>query len=328
MTKLNILGIGNAIVDVLGYCSDDDLTNRQLQKGGMSLIDEATAETLYDQMGQAEEQSGGSAANTVAALAGLGLKCGFVGKVRDDQLGKIFSHDLKGIGVEFITPAASDGPSTARCLIHVTPDAQRTMATYLGACITLAPTDIDQEQVKNADITYVEGYLWDAPAAIEAIEKALKTAKDSGNKTAFTLSDTFCVARHREAFLKLAAEVDILFANEAEVMALFEENDIEAALTKLSDICNLAAVTMGEKGAVVLSKSERHDVAADAVEKLEDTTGAGDLFAAGFLYGVAQNWPLPECARLGNKTAGRIIQQLGARSLKPLTDLIDEARAA
>lgn len=328
MTKLNILGIGNAIVDVLGYCSDDDLDNRELQKGGMSLIDEAKAEELYGLMSQTEEQSGGSAANTIAALAGLGLKCGFVGKVRDDQLGKIFQHDLKGLGVEFTTPAAASGASTARCLIHVTPDAQRTMATYLGACVTLAPADIDQEQVKRADITYVEGYLWDAPAAIEAIEQSLKTAKSAGKKTAFTLSDTFCVSRHREAFLKLAGEVDILFANESEVLALFETSYIDEALIELSKKCNLAAVTLGEKGAVVLTKSERHDVATDPVAKLEDTTGAGDLFAAGFLYGVAQNWSLPECARLGNKTAGRIIQQLGARSLKPLTDLIDEARAA
>lgn len=328
MSGLAVLGIGNAIVDVLGYCSDDDLDNRDLQKGGMSLIDEEKAHELYKQLGQTEEHSGGSAANTIAAIASLGLDCGFVGKVKEDQLGEIFEHDLKSIGVAFNTPKAKGGPSTARCLIHVTPDAQRTMATFLGACVTLAPEDIDLEQVKAAAITYVEGYLWDSPAAIEAIKQAMQTAKDAGNKTAFTLSDTFCVARHREDFLKLAGEVDILFANEAEAMALFETSYIDEALEKLSNTCKLAAVTMSEKGVVVLTPDERHDIKTDPVAKLVDTTGAGDLFAAGFLYGISQGWPLPACAELGNKTAGYIIQQLGARSMKPLSFLLDEVKAA
>lgn len=328
MKKLHILGIGNAIVDVLGYCSDDDLDNRGLQKGGMSLIDEDKAQDLYNQLGQTEEHSGGSAANTIAAIASLGLDCAFIGKVKNDQLGEIFEHDLTSIGVAFSTPKASEGPSTARCLIHVTPDAQRTMATFLGACVTLAPSDIDMQQVKQASITYIEGYLWDSPAAIEAIRQAMHTAREAGNKTAFTLSDTFCVARHREDFLKLAAEVDILFANEAEVMALFETSYIDEALEKLSHICKLAAVTMSEQGVVVITPSERHDVKTDPVAKLVDTTGAGDLFAAGFLYGICKGWTLPECARLGNKTAGYIIQQLGARSLKPLSFLLDNSCGA
>lgn len=326
--SIQVLGIGNAIVDVLGYCSDDDLDNRDLQKGGMSLIDEAKAEELYGLMGQTEEQSGGSAGNTIAAIAGLGMKCGYIGKVKDDQLGKIFTHDMRSIGVEFTTIPASDGPSTARCLIHVTPDAQRTMATYLGACVTLAPSDIDLELVKVAEITYVEGYLWDSPAAIEAIKAAMKAAKDGGKKTAFTLSDTFCVARHREAFLELVKEVDIIFANESEVLALFETSYTEEALEQLSRICNIAAVTMSEKGSVVVTPNERHNVPTESVANLVDTTGAGDLFAAGFLYGIAKGWALEECAKLGNKTAGRIIQQLGARSLKPLSDLLGEAKAA
>lgn len=319
---LDVLGIGNAIVDVLSYCSDEDLDNRELQKGAMGLIDERKALELYSHMGETQEQSGGSAANTIAALAQLGLSTGFVGKVKRDQLGEVFAHDLQGIGVEFVTPPSEDGPSTARCLIHVTPDAERTMATYLGACVTLAPEDIDQEQVKRAAITYVEGYLWDSPAAIEAIEKAMDTAKAAGNKTAFTLSDTFCVARHREAFLKLAAKVDILFANESEILSLYETSYLEEALLPLSKICRIAAITMSEHGAIVLTPEERIDVEAELVADIEDTTGAGDLFAAGFLYGISKGLPLAECAKLGNKVAGRIIQQLGARSLKPLTDLL------
>jgi sugar/nucleoside kinase (ribokinase family) len=325
--KLEILGIGNAILDVLSYADDKKLDALDLKKGVMSLIDETTANALYAKTSSSTECSGGSTANTIAALANLGVKTGFIGKVRNDQLGDIFRHDLQSLGVAFHTKPSDTGASTARCLVYVTPDAQRTMATYLGACVELRKSDIDVEQVANADITYAEGYLWDG-GTIEALEFAFATAKKAGKKTAFTLSDIFCVARHREAFLKLASEVDILFANEAELLALFETSYFEEAVNALSNICNLAAITKSSEGATVVTKLERINVPTEAVKNLVDTTGAGDLFAAGFLYGQVKGWGLVESATLGNKTAGHIIQQLGARSQKSLGDLIEKAKAA
>ncbi len=329
MTRpLDILGIGNAIVDILSTTDDKKLESLGLKKGSMSLIDEATANRLYQDTQNTTECSGGSAANTIAALASLGLSTGLVGKVRNDQLGDIFKHDLQSIGVEFSTAPSTDGASTARCLVYVTPDAQRTMATYLGACTRLTKADIDVSQIARAGVVYAEGYLWDGSDAIEALEFAFAEAKRAGKKTAFTLSDTFCVARHREAFLKLAGEVDILFANESEILALFETSYLEEALNEASRIGTCTAVTMSEKGSVVLTQNERVEVPTQPVAHLVDTTGAGDLFAAGFLYGQAKGLGLFESATIGNKTAGYIIQQLGARAQKPLIGLVNEAKAA
>lgn len=323
---MEILGIGNAILDVLSYAEDKHLDVLGLKKGAMTLIDETTANRLYAKKAQSTECSGGSAANTIAALASLGAKTGFIGKVRDDQLGEIFRHDMRSLGVVFDTPAATSGPSTARCLVYVTPDAQRTMATYLGACTGLTVTDMDVNHIGAADVIYIEGYLWDGQT-IEALEFAVREAKKANKKVAFTLSDTFCVARHRQEFLKLAGEVDILFANEAELLALLETSYFEEAMNAISKICRLAAITRSADGCTVISKTERIDVLADRVHPLTDTTGAGDLFAAGFLYGQVKGWNLKDSARLGNKTAGLIIQQLGARAQKPLATLVNEVKA-
>lgn len=320
---MEILGIGNAILDVLSFAEDKKLDSLALKKGTMSLIDEATATELYAKTASGTECSGGSTANTIAALASLGAKCGFIGKVRDDQLGEIFAHDLKSLKVEFNTKPSTEGPSTARCLVYVTPDAQRTMATYLGACTELRKEDMDLDMIQSAGIIYAEGYLWDG-GTIEALEFAFDTAKKAGKKIAFTLSDTFCVARHREAFLKLVGTVDILFANEAELLALFETSYFEDAVNAMSKICHIAAITRGAEGASVITKTERFNVPTEVIRDLVDTTGAGDLFAAGFLYGQAKGWDLQQCAELGNKTAGHIIQQLGARSQKPLSDVMKD----
>lgn len=324
---MDVLGIGNAILDVLSYTEDKQLDSLGLKKSTMSLIDEQTANQLYTRTAHSTECSGGSAANTIAGLASLGAKTGFIGKVRNDQVGEIFRHDLRSLEVNFSTHPATSGPSTARCLVYVTPDAQRTMATYLGACTGLRETDMNVAHISSASILYVEGYLWDGPEVIEALQFAFDTAKAAGKKIAFTLSDTFCVARHRTEFLKLASEVDILFANEAELLALLETSYFEEAVQQIGRICKLAAITRSADGSTIVTPMERIDVPADFIAKLSDTTGAGDLFAAGFLYGQVKGWTYRESALLGNKVAGHIIQQLGARSQKPLRDFVREVKA-
>lgn len=287
----------------------------------MTLIDESEAEALYSAMGQTTEVSGGSVANSVAGIASLGGKPAFLGRVRNDELGTIFTHDLNGVGVHFEPTPATDGKRTARCFVLVTPDAERSMLTYLGACTEFAEDDVDEELIKQSEIIYIEGYLWDQPNAIKAIRKAITVAKENGVKVAFTLSDPFCVSRHLEEFDKAMPLFDILFCNEEEAKMLFGVQNSEDAIEKAKGLDTLVVMTIGSKGAAVIEKGNATIVATDNVDKLIDTTGAGDLFAAGFLYGYTNGKSLEESAKIGNKAAGQIIQQLGARPQKPLKEL-------
>ncbi|MEA2755093.1 MAG: hypothetical protein QOJ54_1382 [Aliidongia sp.] len=323
---LDVVGIGNAIVDVIAHADDDFLAASSMVKGGMALIDEARAEAIYAGMGPGLEMSGGSAGNTIAGIASLGGRAAYIGKVRDDVLGKVFRHDITSAGVEFPTPAATDGPATARCMILVTPDAQRTMNTFLGACVNLGPEDIDAALIARAQVTYLEGYLYDPPLAQEAFRKASGIAHAAGRKVSLSLSDSFCVQRHRAAFLELVDHhIDILFANEAEITALFETTDFDEATRRLRGLCDLAAVTRGAAGSVVVAGTEIIEVPAAPVSRIVDTTGAGDLYAAGFLYGLTQGKPLAECGRLASLAAAEIISHYGARPETPLSDYVRAA---
>jgi len=319
----DVLGIGNAIVDVISRADDAFLAAHALTKGSMMLIDEARAETLYAAMGPGIEVSGGSCGNTMAGVASLGGKGAYIGKVKQDQLGAVFTHDLRSIGVTFDTPQASSGPSTARCLILVTPDAQRTMNTYLGACTGLGPGDIDTRLVAGARVTYVEGYLWDEPEAKKAVLKAFDAAHAAGRLVSITLSDSFCVDRYRDEFRALVRDkIDILFGNEAEIKSLYQVDSFEKALEATRKEGKIAALTRSEKGSVVIKGNETHAVPAAPVKKVVDTTGAGDLYASGFLYGFTRGKPLAECARLGGIAAAEIISHVGPRPETPLKDLI------
>jgi sugar/nucleoside kinase (ribokinase family) len=323
---LDVVGIGNAIVDVIAHADDGFLATSSMIKGGMALIDEARAEAIYAAMGPGLEMSGGSAGNTIAGIASLGGRAAYIGKVRDDVLGTVFRHDITSAGVEFPTPAATNGPATARCMILVTPDAQRTMNTFLGACVNLGPDDIDAALIARAQITYLEGYLYDPPLAQEAFRKAAGIAHAAGRKVALSLSDSFCVQRHRAAFLQLVDHhIDILFANEAEITALFETADFDDAIRQLGGLCDLAAVTRGAAGSVIVAGSEIIAVPAAPVSRIVDTTGAGDLYAAGFLYGLTQGKPLAECGRLASLAAAEIISHYGARPETPLSDYVRAA---
>ena len=321
--RLDVLCIGNAIVDVIADADDHFLEEQGLTKGMMRLIDEREAERLYAAMGPARELSGGSAGNTAAGLAALGCKAGFVGQVADDQLGAIYQHDVESLGVDFIVPARADVGATARSLILVTPDAQRTMNTFLGAAQMLDKSDIDAAEVAAAGIVYLEGYLWDPPAPRAAMEKAIDAAHAAGRKVAFTLSDTFCVDRHRDGFWKLLKDgrIDILFANEAEAAAMAEGDDLEAAIARLAELAPTLVVTRSERGATAISGDERADVPAQAIGRLVDTTGAGDLFAAGFLTGQAKGKSLEDSLTLGAIAAAEVIQHYGARPEKDLRAL-------
>jgi sugar/nucleoside kinase (ribokinase family) len=322
-SAFDVLGIGNAIVDVIARADDTFLTKHTLTKGSMMLIDEARAETLYGAMGPGIEVSGGSCGNTMAGVASFGGKGAYIGKVRNDQLGGVFGHDLRSIGVSFDTAAASSAPSTARCLILVTPDAQRTMNTYLGACTGLGPNDIDTKVVASAQVTYVEGYLWDEPEAKKAVLKAFDTAHAAGKLVSITLSDSFCVDRYRDEFRALVRDrIDILFGNEAEIKSLYQVDSFDKAMEAVRKEAKIAALTRSEKGSVVIKGSETHEVPAAPVAKVVDTTGAGDLYASGFLYGFTRGKPLAECARLGGIAAAEIISHVGARPETPLKDLI------
>lgn len=319
----DVLGIGNAIVDVITRADDTFLARHALTKGSMMLIDEARAEALYAAMGPGIEVSGGSCGNTMAGIASFGGKGAYIGKVKQDQLGSVFGHDLKSIGVSFDTPQATSGPSTARCLIMVTPDAQRTMNTYLGACTGLGPDDIDTRLVGAAQVTYVEGYLWDAPEAKKAVLKAFDAAHAAGRLVSITLSDSFCVGRYRDEFRALIRDkVDILFGNESEITSLYEVDSFEKALEATRKEAKIAALTRSEKGSVVIKGGETHAVPAAPVSKVVDTTGAGDLYASGFLFGFTRGKPLAECARLGGVAAAEIISHVGARPETALKDLI------
>ena len=310
----DVVGIGNAIVDVLAQADDAFLVAQELPKGSMNLIDAARAEALYADMGPGREISGGSAANTMAGIASLGGKGAFIGKVRDDQLGAIFRHDIRAAGVEFATLPSTAGAPTARCLIFVTPDAQRTMGTYLGACVTLGPEDVDETLVANAQVTYLEGYLWDPPKAKEAFVKAAEVAHKAGREVALSLSDAFCVERHRAEFRDLVdGHVDVLFANEAEICSLYEADSYHEAVAELRGRCKVAALTRSEQGAMIMHDGGAEAIDAEPVARVVDTTGAGDLFAAGFLHGYTQGRDMATCGRMAAICAGEIISHFGAR---------------
>jgi sugar/nucleoside kinase (ribokinase family) len=325
--KYDVLGIGNAIVDVIARAEDDFLVQQKMHKGGMALIDEARAEAIYDAMGPAVEISGGSAANTIVGVAGFGGRAAFVGKVKDDELGRAFAHDIRAAGVTFDTPPAADGPSTARCYVMVTPDGERTMNTFLGAAQDLHPADVDAGMIAASAIIYLEGYLWDPPHAKEAFRKAAKIAHDAGRKVALTLSDAFCVGRYRAEFVDLirTGTVDLVFANESELKSLYETADFDAAAKALRADAKLAVVTRSEKGCVVVSKNETVTVPAAPIDKLVDATGAGDLFAAGFLFGLARGRDHKTSAQLGALAAAEVIQHIGARPEVSLKDLVRQS---
>jgi adenosine kinase len=321
--RYDVLGIGNAIVDVIARAEDDFLVAQGMHKGAMALIDQARAEKIYQAMGPAVESSGGSAANTIVGVASFGGRAAFIGKVKDDELGRAFAHDIRAARVAFDSKPAGDGPSTARCYIMVTPDGERTMNTFLGAAQDLKPADIDEAKVASAALVYLEGYLWDPPQAKEAFVKAAAIAHKAGRRVALTLSDAFCVDRYRAEFLALIGKgtVDIVFANEHELHSLYETADFDTAVKALRHDAKLAVITRSEKGCVVVTRKEVEAVQAMPIDRVVDVTGAGDLFAAGFLVGLARGKDNRTAARLGALAAAEVIQHIGARpavSLKAL----------
>jgi len=319
----DVLGIGNAIFDILVRTDDDFLTGQGMTKGAMTLIDEARAGAIYAAMGPATEISGGSAANTIVGLANFGARTVYVGKVKDDQIGRMYAHDIRAAGVGFTTPAAVDGPATGCSYILVTPDGERTMNTYLGAAQDLTPDDIDAAQVAASSIVYLEGYLWDPKSAKEAFVKASTIAHDAGRQVALTLSDAFCVGRYRDEFLDLMRKgtVDLIFANESELLSLYQVGDFDAAVAQLRKDTKLGIVTRSEKGCVVASMDGVTSVPAFPIQKMVDTTGAGDLFAAGFLFGLVRGVGHENAGRLGALAAAEVIQHIGARPQASLKEL-------
>jgi sugar/nucleoside kinase (ribokinase family) len=313
--SIDVLAVGNAIVDVIADADDAFIERHGMAKGAMRLVDAEEAEKLYADMGPGRELSGGSAANTVAGLAALGLRAAFVGQLGEDELGQIFAHDIRSLGVRFDTPPRSDAGPTGRCLILVTPDAQRTMNTFLGAAQRLGREAIDADAVAAARILYLEGYLWDPEEPRAAMEAAIDIARAAGTKVAFTLSDAFVVERHRADILRLIDErrIDILFANEVEMLHLAQQTDLESAVGQFAARVPTLVVTRSEHGAIAVSGEERAKVTAEPIERLVDTTGAGDLFAAGFLAGQALDKPLEQSLRLGAVAASEVIQHYGAR---------------
>ncbi|MCA0406648.1 MAG: adenosine kinase [Proteobacteria bacterium] len=324
--ELDILALGNAIVDVIARAQDDFLVRQGVAKGSMTLIDEAQAEKLYAAMGPATIVSGGSAANTVVGAASFGARCGFVGRIKNDAVGDVFAHDIVKSGVAFGTAAATDGPATARSFILVTPDGERTMNTYLGACQNLSEADVDPATVARAKVTYLEGYLWDPPAAKAAFRKAAELAHAAGREVALTLSDTFCVDRYRGEFRELirTGAVDLVFANEHELKSLYETADFDTALDGLRTEAKRAAVTRSEKGAVIIEGSLTMAVPATPIETLVDATGAGDAYAAGFLFGYTAGMGYEKAGRLGALAASHVIQKIGARPAVPLKELAEQ----
>ncbi len=321
--SIDVVTIGNAIVDILSHSTDEFVASQGIVKGSMTLIDAYRAEQVYSAMGPAIEMSGGCAGNTAAGVASLGGRAAFIGKVQDDQLGTVYRHDIRSTGVEFDVAPASTGPATGQCFILMTPDAQRTMSTYLGVAGELEPSDIDEALIARSTITYCEGYLWDVESAKDAMRLAMTTARATGGRSSFTLSDSLCVERHRADFLELAAGVvDILFANEAELCSLYEVDDFEAAVARVQAAgCPLAFVTRGGAGSVVVTPDERTVIAAHHVAHVVDTTGAGDLYAAGALYGLATGRDLEASGKLGSLAAAEVICHIGARPEVSLRDL-------
>ena len=324
--KYDVLGIGNAIFDVLVRTDEKFLADHGMTKGGMALIDEARAASIYRDMGPATEMSGGSAANTIVGIGSFGARAAYVGKVKDDQIGKLYSHDIRAAGVAYDTKPAANGPATGCSYILVTPDGERTMNTYLGAAQDLTPADIDPAQIEAARIVYLEGYLWDPKNAKEAFVKAATIAHGAGRQVALTLSDAFCVDRYRDEFLGLMRNgtVDLIFANESELHSLYQTSDFDTALKQLGADTGLGVVTRSEKGCVVVSKDGVVAVPAFPIGELVDTTGAGDLFAAGFLFGLVRNAGHHKAGRLGALAAAEVIQHIGARPQVALKELAEQ----
>jgi adenosine kinase len=324
--RYDVLGLGNAIVDVLARTDDDFLMKQAMRKGSMSLIDEARAAEIYEAMGPAVEISGGSAANTIVGAAGFGARAAFIGRVKDDSLGNVFAHDIRAAGVAFDTAPSADGPSTGRCYVLVTPDGERTMHTYLGAAQDLHPRDVDEEAVAGAAITYLEGYLWDPPHAKEAFRKAAAVAHDAQRLVALSLSDAFCVDRWRDEFLHLlrSGMIDLLFCNEAELHSLYQTADFDTAVAALRGDARRAVVTRGAGGCIVVEGQQTTAALAFPVDTVVDTTGAGDLFAAGFLFGTARGLGDDRAAQLGALAAAEVISHLGARPERSLSALAQE----
>jgi adenosine kinase len=328
--KYDVLTIGNAIVDVLAHTEEDFLVREGLVKGSMRLIDGAEAERLYDHMGTTQLISGGCAGNTAAGVASFGGRAAFIGKVADDELGRFYRHDMHALGIAFPTSALTDGTPTARSMILITPDGERTMNTNLAACQELTPADIDRETVEGAAVTYLEGYLWDPPKAKEAFRIAARIAHDAGRKVAMTLSDSFCVDRFRDEFLELmrTGQLDIVFANQHEALSLYQTGDFETAMSCIEEDVALAVVTMSAEGSMAISGGRRVNVPAAKVERIADLTGAGDLYASGFLYGLSRNYPHEVCGRLGSLAAAEVIGHIGARPVASLKQLAGQAGLA
>ncbi len=319
---VDVVGVGNAIVDVIAQVSDDFVADEGLEKGSMTLIDDDRADKLYKRMGTGQEASGGSAANTMAGLASFGGSAAYIGKVANDGLGDLFGADMRAIGVEFDQVAATEGPATGRSLILVTPDAQRTMNTFLGISSLLEPADISPDVVERGEIVFCEGYLWDMPSAKKAIRLAMDIARAAGKKVAFTASDTFCVERHHTEFLGLVAEpIDILFANRAELLTMYGD-DFDAAVAEVRGHVELACITLSGDGSLLVTADEVIEVAPEPVAHVVDTTGAGDQYAAGLLYGITNGLDLAEAGRLGSLAASEVISHVGPRPLVPLKSLL------
>lgn len=324
-SSYDVTAVGNAIVDVLAQAQEAFIEAHKLPKGNMTLVTRRQSDKLFDVMGTVKQQSGGSAANTIAGIASMGGKCAFIGKVADDEMGRVFRHDMHAMNVDFRTAAgdAEGEHATARCMVLVTPDADRTMATYLGISTELAPDDLDPSKIRNAKITYLEGYLFDKDMAKDAFHAAALMAHTAGKMVALTLSDPFCVTRHREDFKKLVSgHVDLLFCNEQELLTLYDTTDFDAALARVSDHTEVCAVTQGAKGATIMFHGTKFQIPAAPVTRVVDTTGAGDLFAAGFLYGFTHGKDPFECGNLGAKAAAEIISHIGARPERDLKELL------
>lgn len=323
-SELDVIGIGNALVDVISHEEDGFVERLGVPKGAMTLIDEARATEIYDAMGAGIEISGGSAANTIVGVAALGGSARYIGKVRNDQLGAVFAHDIQATGVKYDMPAATSGPSTGCCLVVVTPDAQRTMNTYLGASVHLDEADVDVEAIRSAKVLYLEGYLFDPPEAQDAFRLAAREANSAGRTVALTLSDGFCVDRHRDAFSDMVENhVDLLFANEDEILSLYQTDSFDEAANRVRRHGATAVLTRSEKGSVIVTENELIEVPVQPVEDLVDTTGAGDLYAAGFLYGFSRELDLSLCGALGSMAAAEVISHVGAR---PQADLAASAK--
>jgi sugar/nucleoside kinase (ribokinase family) len=323
---IDVAGIGNAIVDVISHADEALLASEGFAKGSMTLIDAARADALYARVGPAIESSGGSAGNTMAGIASLGGNGAYIGKVRDDVLGGVFRHDITAIGIRFETPPATEGPGTARCIVMVTGDGHRTMGTYLGACVGLAPEDVDPAIISAAQITYLEGYLFDPPSAKAAFREAAAIAHQAGRQVALSLSDSFCVGRYRDEFRELVIkDIDILFANEAEICSLYETDDFDKAAQAVRGHVSVAALTRSEAGSVILAAGAAHRISAAPVARVVDTTGAGDLYASGVLFGLTQGLPLPTCGAIGSLCAAEIISHVGARPEARLDKLVASA---